>query len=846
MNKFLTAFLSLLTATAMLAAELTAEITSGNVYTGMPAEFTVTYDGNGMPSPVRMPDIPGLRWIGRSSRQSTQIINGRASYIASQVYSFIVEKPGEYTIPALNVKAGKKSYTTKPVKFTATAPRVSTSRRTADGRTASAENVELDKLLFAKISIPESDRQFYAGEEIPIEIRVYQARNLQCEMAWPEIQTGAKSQILFRDYQKENPENPKFERPRRGQTKIDGRSFYVYIFKTVIRPITFGRLNLSAVTNVGVMTQDSRRRSNSLFDDFFDDPFFGGNRMMRHAVRAELPQIEIKALPQHTGKSHFLGLVGKWNIETSLSSAKGKIGEALTLFVDIKGEGALETLKAPSLELAGFRVYSPEVEKNTAAGTARIKYILIPTHEGAQEIKLNFCTFDPASGKYIDTQSAKAVFVEKSASVFSGNAGPSVIDAANVQTDVSAPAPEKRAPAGVLYLKKAPYDKISIPLWTNYIVSGILICLAGLAFWIAAEFYTLHRRARENNPGLRRRREATKNKSGLLNRLNAAKPEAIPEMDADIAAYVNDALDLPPGTSLGEAASIAKEENRELGEVLQKLSDSSWSFSGGTSLTEDFKVKLIKTLSKLVCVALLFCTTALSADAPAKITSHEAAMTAYDEGRFAEAEEFYKSQMQSTKPSSNLYYNIGNCLYQQGKYAQALASYETALRLAPRDSDVLENLNLTRRKLALPEKNKLNAPSDILPFARDYLRPDEWLLLMLAGIGLMFASLGLRRFANPQFWGTILGIGVIIAGISLCAITVQNATSYNTRLAVMLTRNVPLYALPSAQSLRLENINLQPGEDVIIEESRQNWVRIRAGAAEGWVKKSDVQMLWNF
>lgn len=86
---------------------------------------------------------------------------------------------------------------------------------------------------------------------------------------------------------------------------------------------------------------------------------------------------------------------------------------------------------------------------------------------------------------------------------------------------------------------------------------------------------------------------------------------------------------------------------------------------------------------------------------------------------------------------------------------------------------------------------------------------------------------------------------MIVAGLSFMAVMVQNSTSYDARSAVMLTRNAALHALPSAQSPRLTEINLQPGEEVVIEEARQNWVRIRAGAAEGWVRKSDVRRLWD-
>ncbi len=848
--KWFGALCVLLTGSVLAAAGLTAEIASGPVYAGIPAEFSITYDGTSLPEPERMPEISGLQWVGRSSSRSTRIINGRASHAVTLTYSFIAEKPGEYTIPGISVRIGGNLQKTKPVTFRASAPRFSTGSGNASGGNGNSRGTEeLDKLLFAEISIPEGDRKFYAGEEIPLEVRVYQARNLRCEMSWPEIQTGKNSQILFRDYQKANPENPKFERPRRGQTEIDGRPYLVYFFRTVIRPISFGRLNLTAVANVGIETQNPRRRSGSLFDSFFDDPFFGGARLVRHSVRASLPELEIKPLPPRTGDALFLGLVGRWNVETSLSSSTGRVGEALTLFVDVKGEGSLGTLKAPALELPGFRVYSPETERNDSAGSARIKYILIPTAAGTQELKLKFSTFDPSSGTYVEAASAKTVTVEKSAAVFRGASGPSVIDASAPQQEPSVE-PEKRGPTGVLYLKKAPFEEISLPLWRNRIVPGVLVCLAGLAFWIVSELYHLHRRVRDNDPGRRRRREAAKQKNALLNRLKAAKPEAIPDWNAEIASYVNDCLDLPPGSSLSESASIAGEENRELGETLRKLSDSSWSF-GSSGLNEEFKMKLIKALSKLVCIGLLFGAGTLSAASPApgasaKIASPEAAMTAYDEGRFAEAEEYYTSLLRSTKPSAKLYYNIGNCQYQQGQFSRALASYESALRIAPRDSDILENLNLTRRKLALPEKNRLESPADVLPYVRDRLRPDEWMFLVMAGGAAVFAALGFRRFVKPPVWGPLLGTGLIVAGLSFAAIMAQNATSYNSSLAVVLTRNAPVYALPSTQSPRLSEISLRPGEDVSIVESRLDWVRVRSGSAEGWVKKNDIRTIWDF
>ena len=98
-KKILAAALALLAGVSAWAAEITAQITSGTVYSGLPAEFSITNAGSSMPR-AELPRIPGLRWIAQSSSQRMQNINGRASYVATAVYTFVAEKPGDYPIPA--------------------------------------------------------------------------------------------------------------------------------------------------------------------------------------------------------------------------------------------------------------------------------------------------------------------------------------------------------------------------------------------------------------------------------------------------------------------------------------------------------------------------------------------------------------------------------------------------------------------------------------------------------------------------------------------------------------------------------------------------------------------------
>lgn len=824
------------TAASLAASELKTELMTEPVRAGLENQLALIHDGPAVPEFKSLPRVKGLRWISAGSRQSVSQINGRISRTMMSIYTFTVDKPGKYTIPASEVRAGRAGFKSEAVTFTALPMRLDTSGADDGG---GKEGTEIGKLIFAKVNVIPERSEFYVGEEIPLEIQLYALANLNCRIDWPQILTGDKSTVLFRDFKARNPENPKFDRPRRTRTVIDGRTFDVYLFPTSIRPISAGKLDLSAAEKVFVTVRSGRSRSIFDDDDDFFGSFFGGGRRVEHIARASAAPIWIKPLPPCPAGSDFLGLVGKWNVEFSLPAKKCKVGEAVTLTVTVRGTGSADSLTAPQLEIPGFRAYSPEVEKKSSS--AVVKYVLIPTEQGNHELKLAFSTFDPIEGKYVPAVFRKMLNIEKSAALFKASDGNSVVDAASSREEKYAVSdPAKNAPSGVLYLKKPPFrDDLRLPLWKNSIFIAFAAVLAGLIFWILCEIRALHERFRSSDPGFLRRNNAKKAKKELMRRLRECSPEQLIELDSEIASYVNDALDLPPGASLSESAEFLRKKNPELAESLGVFSRSSWSRS---ALSPEFRKKLLVQLSRLICFAMIF--SAFSADAAPKqnkIDSPESAMTAYDEGRFEEAERYYRSIMKHSEPSAKLCYNIGNCLYQQGKYSHALAQYEKALRLAPRDSDILENLNLTRRKLSLPLKHSLNVPSDLPPYLRDMFRPDEWFILTGIGVMLLFCGLGIRRSCARSIVLALLIAGGSAVLISLTAAISQYASSYDDSSAIVLTRSASLYALPSSQSVKLEGITLRTGETVHIEETRQDWVRIRTGSAEGWIRKQEIQ-----
>lgn len=64
----------------------------------------------------------------------------------------------------------------------------------------------------------------------------------------------------------------------------------------------------------------------------------------------------------------------------------------------------------------------------------------------------------------------------------------------------------------------------------------------------------------------------------------------------------------------------------------------------------------------------------------------------YDAGRFAEAAETYEKCRQAGGDGADVLYNLGNAYARQGEIGRCLAAYHAALRLAPRDEELLLNI----------------------------------------------------------------------------------------------------------------------------------------------------------
>ena len=83
---------------------------------------------------------------------------------------------------------------------------------------------------------------------------------------------------------------------------------------------------------------------------------------------------------------------------------------------------------------------------------------------------------------------------------------------------------------------------------------------------------------------------------------------------------------------------------------------------------------------------------------PADLTE---ANKAYSDGEFSLASQLYVDMIEEGALSGDLYYNLGNSLYREGRPGHAILSWWRALVLQPRDADALANMERVRDELGI-------------------------------------------------------------------------------------------------------------------------------------------------
>ena len=390
---------------------------------GLNQNFTLTVDVSGDKADntenPQMPDINDFAaYMGSSgTSQNIQIINGRMSVSKSHSFTYRAITPGKFTIPAAVLKYGGKEYRSKPiqievVKAAAQQPQRQQRKSPFSSNEQPANQVDKNN-LYLKVAV--SKRQVYVNEPVIVSFKIY-TRVSVTQYGITKLPNTAGFWAEEFDIGKQ---------PQTYEEIINGQKYIVAEIKRMaLFPTDAGKKKIGAMEiECNVRVQTKRR---SIFDSFFDDPFFG--RSVRKLVNSKPITINVLPLPSEGKPANYSGLVGNYNITSLVDKKQVKTNEAISLKIEISGTGNIKMIPNPKVELPpDFEQYPPKVSEKISrnergiTGSKIYEYVLVPRHPGLQKIKpVEFSFFDTRSKRYKVIRTREIpINVEKSNDQFS-------------------------------------------------------------------------------------------------------------------------------------------------------------------------------------------------------------------------------------------------------------------------------------------------------------------------------------------------------------------------------------------------------------------------------------------
>lgn len=363
---------------AAAAPMVTATVDRTRLAPGESLQLSVTVqNGEGAADVAAIKDF---EVVSQGTSSSLRIVNGVTSREVIYNYLLIPRRAGQLTIPSLAVTVDGQVLQTDPIGVTVS------DQTTADQAAGGQE-------VWAEASVSQAEP--YVGQQITYTVSLYQAVQI------------ANASLQAPDFEGFNAK----ELSQRGSSRkrINGREHVITQIHYILVPLADGEKTIApAVLQVGIVRPVPGRRR-SAFDDFFNDPMFGRNRVEPKVIQTPAVLVQVKPLPPPPpGPPAFSGLVGRFDLSAVVEKSQLKVGDSTTLTVTLQGRGNLMDAQAPSLPLPeGLKVYADTPQEDLQldlqgySGRKVFRTALVPVRDGRIFLPpVQWTYFDADQGDY--------------------------------------------------------------------------------------------------------------------------------------------------------------------------------------------------------------------------------------------------------------------------------------------------------------------------------------------------------------------------------------------------------------------------------------------------------------
>ncbi len=224
------------------------------------------------------------------------------------------------------------------------------------------------------------------------------------------------------------------------------------------------------------------------------------------------------------------------------------------------------------------------------------------------------------------------------------------------------------------------------------------------------------------------------------------------------------------------------------------------------------------------------------------------ANTFYNDGKYQEAIQSYEQILDSGVHSSDLYFNLANAYYKLNRVAPSIYYYEKAQQLAPNDKDIENNLSFAKNMTiddieGVPEIGLSKMVKNVI----NMFSFDSWAKFAVALV-FLFVILALGyyfSYSTTKKRLAFLGGSAALLFVFVMMFFAFQKYKYeqNNNPAIVFAQESEVKTEPN---LRSEvTFNLHEGTKVqILENYDDNWTKIKlADGKTGWIPNADIKAL---
>lgn len=400
---------------AALAADISvnAVVDQQQVSVGEGIMLQVQVDGDDSPA---APDLSALsdfkvESLGgqQNSSSSISLINGQLSRVSHEGYVFnyrlTPRKAGQLTIPALKLTIAGRDYFTAPIDILVMPPH---------------------EVRDFKLRLRLEKNTCYVGEPVRITVTWYIGRDvkgfnfnlpfLSNDKLKVRVDSAASGSANKADLINLTLNGGLEVAARKGTGIFEGQSFTTLTFSLVLVPKRAGTIKLAQAT-VSAKTLAPQTRSRS-FSPFFNDDFFGQALYQSVVVPSNTLELVVKPLPAEGRPADFNGLVGNYSLLVLAVPRKVRVGDPITLTIQVAGPYADYVHLPPLRDQLPARDFKVPVEMAAGEGQGPLKTFTQTVrvrHPGVKSIPpLSLSFFNVKTGRY-ETVHSKPVPLQVSA-----------------------------------------------------------------------------------------------------------------------------------------------------------------------------------------------------------------------------------------------------------------------------------------------------------------------------------------------------------------------------------------------------------------------------------------------